>query len=186
MLHLLLAEDPVDRRLGRDVDPPIGQPRNDLARSEITELRRRDDRLDFPVLRRLQLVLRRPDGAGAAIRTARLLSPALQRRLVDTEDVAGFSLLCTGVEGLREVMAMDFDVIICDLMMPTMPGDMFYLAVQKVKPNLCRRFLFVTGHGDEPRVNSFLHKTDGLVVFKPVPSVELVQMISLVLKRNEA
>jgi len=90
-----------------------------------------------------------------------------------------------GVEGLREVMQMDFDVIICDLMMPTMPGDMFYLAVQKVKPNLCRRFLFVTGHGDDPRVNSFLHKTDGLVVFKPVPSVELVQMISLVIKRNE-
>ena len=90
-----------------------------------------------------------------------------------------------GVEGLREVMEMDFDVIVCDLMMPTMPGDMFYLAVQKVRPHLCKRFLFVTGHANDARVNDFLHKTDGLAIFKPVPTDELVQMISLVLKRNE-
>ncbi|MEO6738656.1 MAG: response regulator [Chthoniobacteraceae bacterium] len=89
-----------------------------------------------------------------------------------------------GVEGLREVMGMDFDVILCDMMMPTMPGDMFYLAVQKVKPHLCQRFLFVTGNGNDPRTNDFLQRSDGLVVFKPVPSDELLQMISLVLQRN--
>lgn len=89
-----------------------------------------------------------------------------------------------GVGGLREAMGMDFDVIICDMMMPTMPGDMFYLAVQKVKPHLCARFLFVTGNGDDPRTNDFLQRADGLVVFKPVPSEELLQMISLVLQRN--
>ena len=91
-----------------------------------------------------------------------------------------------GVEGLREVMSMDFDIIICDMMMPTMPGDMFYLAVQRVKPKLCKRFLFVTGHGREDKINAFLHQADGLVLFKPVPTDELVQMISLVLQRNEA
>ncbi len=91
-----------------------------------------------------------------------------------------------GVEGLREVMSMDFDVIICDMMMPTMPGDMFYLAVQRVKPKLTKRFLFVTAHGREDKINAFLHKADGLVLFKPVPTDELLQMISLVLQRNEA
>lgn len=89
-----------------------------------------------------------------------------------------------GVEGLREVMTMDFDVVLCDMLMPTMPGDMFYLAVQKVKPHLCSRFLFITGNGGDHRTNDFLQKTDGLVVFKPVPNDELIQMISLVLKRN--
>jgi DNA-binding response OmpR family regulator len=91
-----------------------------------------------------------------------------------------------GVEGLREVMSLDFDVIICDMMMPAMPGDMFYLAVQRTKPHLCSRFLFVTGHGDNPKVNDFLKKTDGLVLFKPVLTEDLVRMISLVLKRSEA
>jgi DNA-binding response OmpR family regulator len=89
-----------------------------------------------------------------------------------------------GVEGLREVMAFDFDVIICDMMMPRMRGDMFYLAVEKTKPQLCRRFLFVTGHGDNPKVEAFLKQIDGVVVFKPVLMDELVRMISLVLKRN--
>jgi len=89
-----------------------------------------------------------------------------------------------GVAGLREIMAMDFDVVICDMMLPTMPGDMFYLAVQKVKAHLCPRFLFVTGNGDDPRTSDFLQRADGLVVFKPVPGDELLQMISLVLQRN--
>ena len=35
-----------------------------------------------------------------------------------------------GVEGLREVMSFDFDVIMCDMMMPTMPGDMFCTAFE--------------------------------------------------------
>src|SRR5882672_11486609 len=51
-----------------------------------------------------------------------------------------------GVEGLREAMSLDFDVIMCDLMMPTMPGDMFFTAVQRTKPHLCERFIFITGH----------------------------------------
>lgn len=91
-----------------------------------------------------------------------------------------------GVAGLREIMDIDFDVIICDMMMPTMPGDMFYLAVLKIKPHLCSRFLFVTGHSQDEHVHRFVSTTEGLTIFKPVPPDELLQMISLVLRRNEA
>ena len=89
-----------------------------------------------------------------------------------------------GGEGLREVQEVDFDVIICDMMMLTMPGDMFYLAVQKLKPALAKRFLFVTGHGDNPKVNAFLGSIDALVLFKPVLTEDLVRMVSLVLQRT--
>ncbi len=89
-----------------------------------------------------------------------------------------------GAEALREVMAFDFDVIICDMMMPKMPGDMFYLAVQKAKPELAKRFLFVTGHADNPKVDSFLKSIDALVIFKPVLTEELVRMISFVINRT--
>ena len=91
-----------------------------------------------------------------------------------------------GVEGLREVMDMDFDVIICDMVMPSLPGDMFYLAVQKTKPHLCDRFVFITGHSDNPRVDAFLKKTNGFVLIKPVLTEELVPMISQVLQRTSA
>src|SRR4051812_37213116 len=90
-----------------------------------------------------------------------------------------------GAQALREVMEMDFDVIICDMLMPQMPGDMFYLAVQKTKPELARRFLFITGYGDNPKVDAFLKKNDGLVVFKPVKTDELVRMIGLVMSRSD-
>lgn len=89
-----------------------------------------------------------------------------------------------GLEALREVQAFDFDVIVCDMLMPKMAGDMFYLAVQKMKPELSKRFLFVTGHAGNPKVESFLKSIDALVVFKPVLTDELVRMISLVLKRT--
>jgi len=90
-----------------------------------------------------------------------------------------------GVEALREVMSLDFDVIVCDLLMPKMPGDMFYLAVQKTKPHLARRFLFITGHADNPKVDSFLKSIDGLTMHKPVLTDELVRMINRVLKRGK-
>ncbi len=89
-----------------------------------------------------------------------------------------------GVEGLREVMALDFDVIMCDMMMPTMPGDMFYTAVQRAKPQLCDRFIFITGHSDKPNVNDFLKRINALVLTKPVNTEELVRTISFVLQRS--
>jgi DNA-binding NtrC family response regulator len=89
-----------------------------------------------------------------------------------------------GVEGLHEIMRLDFDVIMCDILMPQMAGDMFYIAVQRTKPHLCSRFIFITGHADNPKVTEFLTKVDALALFKPVPAEELIRSISFVLKRT--
>ncbi len=88
-----------------------------------------------------------------------------------------------GAAALREVQAIDYDVIVCDMLMPKMAGDLFYLAVKKIKPELADRFIFVTGHADNPKVEGFLNSINALVVFKPVLTEELVRMISLVLQR---
>ena len=90
-----------------------------------------------------------------------------------------------GADGLREIMSVDFDVIICDLIMPHMPGDMFYLAVKKTKPHLCNRFIFITGYSENPRVDQFLKEVNGLVLIKPVLAEELVSTISLVSKQTD-
>ena len=90
-----------------------------------------------------------------------------------------------GVEGLHEVMSMDFDVVMCDMMMPTMPGDMFYLAVQRTKPHLCSRFIFITGHTGNPKIDDFLKKVDAIVLYKPVSTKDLVNAISFVLKKSQ-
>jgi DNA-binding response OmpR family regulator len=90
-----------------------------------------------------------------------------------------------GVEGLREVLDLDFDIIMCDMMMPTMPGDMFYLAVQRTKPHLCSRFIFITAHSENPKVSGFLKKTKAMVLYKPVATDELIRAISIVLRNTE-
>lgn len=79
-----------------------------------------------------------------------------------------------GVDGVTEVMKADFDAIICDMIMPLMPGDMFYLAVSKAKPHLCTRFVFITGHRDRPDIAKFLWEFHGPTLNKPLNLEELL------------
>ena len=73
----------------------------------------------------------------------------------------------SGVEGLREIMKGRFDLIICDMMMPRMGGEMFYWAVTRVRPAAGQRFIFFTGHQNNPRINFFFQRVKATVLFKP-------------------
>jgi len=88
-----------------------------------------------------------------------------------------------GVEGLRHIMASNFDVVLCDMVMPTFPGDKFYIAVERIKPRLCRRFIFMTGHKADPQWDSFIRKVGGMVLWKPFHLQELVAAIRTVLRK---
>jgi DNA-binding response OmpR family regulator len=85
-----------------------------------------------------------------------------------------------GAEGVREVMSSDFSVIVCDMMMPKLPGDMFYRAVQSAKPHLCDRFVFITGHRGDAKINEFLKKIDGTMLPKPFHVDDLIETINFV------
>jgi CheY-like chemotaxis protein len=85
-----------------------------------------------------------------------------------------------GVEGVKEVMSTAFDLIICDIMMPKLPGDMFYLAVERLKPLLRNRFIFITGHNNNPSVSKFLRNVDAVLLEKPFQLSELIEAIMIV------
>lgn len=51
-----------------------------------------------------------------------------------------------GVEGLREIIKDPFDLIVCNMMMPRVGGEMFYWALTRVRPAAGQRFIFFTGH----------------------------------------
>ncbi len=72
-----------------------------------------------------------------------------------------------GAEGLKEILTEPFDLIICDMMMPQVDGEMFYWAVTRIRPAARRRFLFVTGHRNDPKVQSFFQRVDATVLTKP-------------------
>jgi len=89
--------------------------------------------------------------------------------------------VANGVQGLRKIMETDFDVILCDMVMPAFPGDMFYIAVERVKPSLCRRFVFMTGHKADPKWDNFIQEIDGLLLWKPFQMHELVGAMQTVM-----
>src|SRR2546430_44494 len=89
-----------------------------------------------------------------------------------------------GVEGVHEVLANDFEVILCDMMMPTLPGDMFFRAVERMRPHLCERFIFMTGHRGNPKVADFIRNVNGTILSKPFHVDDLLEMIAFVQVRS--
>lgn len=88
-----------------------------------------------------------------------------------------------GVEGLKHIMEEDYDVILCDLLMPSVPGDMFYFGVERIKPHLSNRFIFITGHQGNERLNEFLRQTKSLVLYKPFQLHVLLETIQASLRK---
>jgi CheY-like chemotaxis protein len=93
-------------------------------------------------------------------------------------DVAG-----DGVQGIKKIMVSDYSVILCDMVMPHLAGDMFYTAIERVKPHLCRRFVFVTGQQGDRKVDEFIRKVRGLVLWKPFKTHVLIETLQAVEKR---
>jgi len=111
---------------------------------------------------------------------------SLRRECQALTDAPDFILTMarTGVEAVREVMETDFDVIICNMQMPQMPGEMFYRAVERVKPALCNRFIFVADPATTRRAEKFIEHVDGLLLFKPVKISHLNRMVTLAAARG--
>jgi CheY-like chemotaxis protein len=74
-----------------------------------------------------------------------------------------------GVEGLKEVTKDAFDIILCDMMMPGLGGEMFYWAVTRIRPVTAKRFIFFTGHRNNPAIEFFFRRVNATVLIKPFP-----------------
>ncbi|HYE30633.1 MAG TPA: response regulator [Methylomirabilota bacterium] len=128
-----------------------------------------------------------------------LLGPKIRNLLMLEDDVdtacllkeyletANFkvTIVPSGVEGLKHIMATSFDAILCDMLMPNLPGDMFYLAVQRIKPELCKRFIFMTGHSADPKWDAFVRKVGGVMLFKPFEMQMLTAAIERTIEKAE-
>jgi two-component system OmpR family response regulator len=86
----------------------------------------------------------------------------------------------SGAEGIQCVLKRDYDILLCDMIMPGFPGDMFYRAVERSRPHLCTRFLFMTGHNGDPQIDSFIRSVRGLMIWKPFQLHELLEALKVV------
>jgi len=89
----------------------------------------------------------------------------------------------SGVEGLGEIKKSAFDLIICDMLMPRMGGEMFYWAVTRLRPAAAQRFIFFTGHQTNPAIEFFFKRVKATVLIKPFELSALDSTISSVLRK---
>ena len=93
------------------------------------------------------------------------LASALQWILADENFLV--DLAFDGEEGLLKVKAHQYDVVICDLMMPRLRGDQFYLKAKEMRPEMADHFIFITGFAADPKINTFLLENDVKYLVKP-------------------
>ena len=78
----------------------------------------------------------------------------------------------------------DFDIILCDVMMPKQTGLDVYHALRAKRPELARRIIFMTGGVFDRDVTDFLDSVDNPCLVKPMTRKALLEVIARVLDDN--
>jgi response regulator RpfG family c-di-GMP phosphodiesterase len=89
-----------------------------------------------------------------------------------------------GVLALKHILNRDVDAVVCDLKLPQLEGDMFYATVEKMKPHLCDRFIFITGMAENPKFQPFINRMENRVLFKPVSVAQLLEALNSLFART--
>jgi len=73
-----------------------------------------------------------------------------------------------GALALKFVLEHHIDVVVCDLQMPRVEGDLLYATVERSNPALARRFIFLTAVEDYPQFQKFIDTIELPALHKPV------------------
>ena len=103
------------------------------------------------------------------------LASALQWILADENFLVDVAF--DGEEALLKVKAHEYDAVICDLKMPRLRGDEFYLKARQLQPNLEDRFIFITGFATDPKIALFLTEYQVKYLVKPFPVQGLITCV---------
>jgi CheY-like chemotaxis protein len=84
-----------------------------------------------------------------------------------------------GMEGLEKIKQVEYDVIISNLEMPRMKGDKLYLEVQKLRNDLTKRIIFISGD-----INDFIRSTGNRFLAKPFSHQQLIDVVKDLMVSN--
>jgi len=84
-----------------------------------------------------------------------------------------------GQEALERVSGVHYDLIICDVKMPVMDGEAFYLQLRSSHPSVSKRVVFCTAYADDPATQRFLKDSGAPVIPKPFRLRAVLDMVSL-------
>jgi CheY-like chemotaxis protein len=104
---------------------------------------------------------------------------ALANALAEALRDAGYVVAraADGEEALAEVMARQFDLVICDLKMPRLDGKAFYRALAQARPTLIKHVIFVTGDVADTAAEQFLTESGCRWLAKPFRFADLLKAV---------
>ena len=103
------------------------------------------------------------------------LASALQWILADANFLVDIAF--DGEEAIIKMAAHEYDAVICDLKMPKLRGDEFYLKARELRPAVSDRFIFITGYATDPMLRSFLVENEVKFLVKPFPIKGLISCL---------
>jgi signal transduction histidine kinase/CheY-like chemotaxis protein len=101
----------------------------------------------------------------------RLLQEILRSRFGCDVEIA-----TNGIEAMAAIESVNFDLVIADIRMPEMSGTELYLRLRDVRPELARRFVFVTGHPGENALAAEIAKWNVPIISKPFTLARLAEV----------
>ena len=107
------------------------------------------------------------------------LASALQWILADENFLVDVAF--DGRAALLKVKAHEYDAVICDLKMPKLRGDEFYLRAKDMRPSLADRFIFITGFAADPNIALFFNKHEVKYLVKPFSISVLIDCVKQLL-----
>jgi len=86
--------------------------------------------------------------------------------------------LTSGEEAVQRILSdSPPDIVVCDIVMPFVTGADLYSRAVAADASWSERFLFLTGASSTRAVIDFMNDHEGRVLFKPVPSNRLLDLI---------
>ena len=120
-------------------------------------------------------------------------APAGRRILVVDDDPDILDLLATmiGTEGhaadtaadgqaaLEKIAAREYDLILCDIIMPGLDGAGLYDALQRRWPHMLGRLVFISGYADalDERLRGFIAQNNVPIISKPFKRAQISEAI---------
>jgi len=109
--------------------------------------------------------------------------PTVTQMMIDVLEADGHEVetAANGLLALEKIQKRAYDVILSDLRMPELDGVGVYRALERSRPALLSRLIFITGSTEQPEYRGFLAQTSVPVIAKPFNVVDLQDAIHRVI-----